>query len=481
MQALQPSHLYQQIVDNLPWKSGGDSSVKGDPRKSVKWIDGLRGIASFLVVMTHLARGWDFSLFAPRDDPDATPRILQWPILRIPWQGRLGVTIFAFLTGYVCALKPIKQSRNGDHHGAFTSVAKSAFRRPPRLILPATLALFISWVMAQFGAFTAANRSDCWWCRYAAVDLEDSFWKEVVRLFENFLSTWTTGFQAYDDHQWAMLPLLKASMLVYIMLCATMYVKFRYRIGIYIAMILYFHQDASKDTETFQIQAIYGMFLSDLSYETSFKEFLERHKWLRRTVATICGISGLLVCSYPGSHPEWATWSRYMYKAAQYIFPPDVNVGKRYTAIGIDLIIMSIYLSPTTKEHLANRLLLWFGKQSFAVYLVHGTLLRTVLCWMLYGISGQPWEEIVDDNGKPIYDQDGEIIQPPWIPLRPPWVVAISIPAWICLVYFCAYMWTSYVDPACAKITQKLEKKMFEEDEKPPAALPLTSIPMPTA
>ena len=45
-----------------------------------------------------------------------------------------------------------------------------------------------------------------------------------------------------------------------------------------------------------------------------------------------------------------------MYKAAQYIFPPDVNVGKRYTAIGIDLIIMSIYLSPSTKEHLANRL-----------------------------------------------------------------------------------------------------------------------------
>lgn len=176
------------------------------------------------------------------------PRVLQWPILRIPWQGRLGVTIFAFLTGYVCALKPLKLSRAGNHLSAFSTIAKSAFRRPPRLIFPATIALFISWVMAQFGAFIVANRSDCWWCRYAAPDLEDSFFKEVIRLGGNFLSTWTTGYMAYDDHQWALLPLLKASMLVYVLLCATMYVQFRFRIAIYIGMMLYFHQDAAKDT-----------------------------------------------------------------------------------------------------------------------------------------------------------------------------------------------------------------------------------------
>lgn len=176
------------------------------------------------------------------------PRILQWPVFRIPWQGRLGVTIFAFLTGYVCALKPLKQARNGDYLGSFTSVAKSAFRRPPRLIFPATIAMIISWVMAQCGAFIAASRSDCWWCRYASPDLEDSLWKEVIRLGENFLGVWTTGYMAYDDHQWALLPLLKASMLVYVLLCVVMYVKFKWRLGIYLGMYLYFHQDAAKNT-----------------------------------------------------------------------------------------------------------------------------------------------------------------------------------------------------------------------------------------
>jgi hypothetical protein len=198
-------------------------------------------------VLTHLARAWDYALFSPRDNENASPRILQWPILRIPWQGRLGVTIFAFLTGYVCALKPLKLSRAGDTTGAFETIAKSAFRRPPRLIFPATIALFISWTVAQFGGFIVANRSDCWWCRYAAPDLADSFWKELIRLPMNFLSTWTTGYMAYDDHQWALLPLLLSSMLVYLVLFATMFVKFRYRVLAYIALLLYFHQNAAKD------------------------------------------------------------------------------------------------------------------------------------------------------------------------------------------------------------------------------------------
>ena len=203
---------------------------------------GLRGMASFLVILTHLARAWDYALFAPRDNPDVPPRLLQLPILRIPWQGRIGVTIFGFLTGYVCALKPLKLRRAGNIQGAFTSIAKSAFRRPPRLIFPATIAMCCSWLVAQFGGFTVANRSDSDWCRYASPELEDSLWKEIIRLFKNFLGVWTTGYMAYDDHQWALLPLLNASMVVYIVTFATMYCTFKWRALILLGLIGYYHQ-----------------------------------------------------------------------------------------------------------------------------------------------------------------------------------------------------------------------------------------------
>ncbi|KAH8689035.1 acyltransferase family-domain-containing protein [Talaromyces proteolyticus] len=472
------TRLWESIPSALPWTSG-DPNAKGDPRKTVKWIDGLRGIASIMVVMTHLARSYDYDLFSPRDNPDVPPRLLQQIVLRIPWQGRLGVTIFAFLTGYVCALKPMKLARAGNTNAAFTTIAKSAFRRPPRLMLPATFAMCISWMLAQFGAYTVGNRCDSSWTRDASPDIEDSLYKEIIRLFNAFLIAWTnTDYRihmVYDEHQWALLPLLKCSMLIFIVCFATALCKYRWRFFICVMLVLYFHQDFKLDRETFQIQALYGMILSDLSYEQRYKDLMQSAtwRWPRRIVAWALLAGGLFVCSYPGEHPEWAPWSQRMAEMSPYMFPPGSNWGKRWTAIGIDMIIMSIFLTNWSKEFLSSTVLLWLGKQSFAVYLLHGTLLRTVLVWIIYGISGQPWVFTTDDEGNEI--------PPPWLPRRAPWVFAVGIPCWLVLLYGCASLWTSYVDPVCAKITAKIEKQFFdEEDEKGPELIPMASRPMPT-
>ncbi|GAM38608.1 hypothetical protein TCE0_033f09466 [Talaromyces pinophilus] len=472
------SRLWESIPNALPWQS--KDGVKGDPRKTVKWIDGLRGFASVLVVATHLARAWDYDLFAPRSSPDVPPRLLQQLVLRIPWQGRIGVTIFAFLTGYVCALKPMKQARAGDANGAFMTVAKSAFRRPPRLVFPATIAMCISWTLAQFGAYTVGNRCDSSWTRDASPDLRDTLWEEFTRLFENFLVAWTNTdynvHMVYDEHQWALLPLLKCSMLIYIVSFATILCKYRWRLLICVLLVAYFHQDPKLDRETFQIQALYGMILSDLSYEQRYKSLLqsETYRWPRRLIAFALFVGGLVVCSYPGEHPEWAGWSNRMFEWAPYLFPLGSNYGKRWTAVGMDMIIMSIFLSNWSKEFLSSSILLWFGKQSFAVYLIHGTLLRTVLVWMIYGISGEPWVWTQDPEGNPV--------PPPWLPRRAPWVFAVSIPCWFVLLYSCAVAWTTFVDPFCARLTQRIEKAFFDDgNEKGPELIPMATRPMPIA
>lgn len=72
--------------------------------------------------------------------------------------------------------------------------------------------------------------------------MKETLWEEVIELGRNFLSVWTDGFMAYDDHQWALLPLLLASMLVYGVLVATMFVRWRWRVGVYLGLFLYFHQ-----------------------------------------------------------------------------------------------------------------------------------------------------------------------------------------------------------------------------------------------
>ncbi|PGH06382.1 transcription initiation factor TFIID subunit 11 [Blastomyces parvus] len=426
--------------------------------RSVKWLDGLRGIASVLVILTHLARAWDYDLFLPQNGEDIPPRWLQLPILRIPWQGRIGVTIFAFLTGYVCALKPLKLARSGNYTAAFSTISKSAFRRPPRLILPATIAMVIAWTVAQLGGFTVGNRADSEWIRFASPVVEDSIFKEIVRLFHVFLSTWTNGHMDYDDHQWALLPLLKGSMIIYVVLCGTMYMQYRFRMLVYTIMFLYFWQHPGPDTETFGQQFFVGMFLSDLANDQSFQSYVSSLTWSRRIFCWTVALVGLFFASFPGERPEFAPWSRFLLSIGRAIFPNNVNLGKRFSALGLDLIILAIYLSPTTKSILSKRLFLFLGRNSFAVYLCHGTLLRVALTWMIYGISGQPWE--------PTTNEAGEVVNPPWLPRGGPLVFAVAIPVWFCIVYVVAHLWTTHVDSFCARLTHRLEMHVFEQDEK---------------
>jgi peptidoglycan/LPS O-acetylase OafA/YrhL len=194
-----------------------------------------------MVIITHLTRAWDLDLFMPKSAEDVSPRLLQWPVLRIAPQGRIGVTIFAFLTGYVCALKPIRQARAGDPEAALMTVAKSAFRRGPRLIIPAAIITLGAAILAQLGAFTVARRTDSLWIFFGSPEQKSSIFDALNNIIYNILGTWTKEHNEYDLHQWTLFPLLKGSMLIYITLFGTIYMKSRYRMIASAGLYIYYY------------------------------------------------------------------------------------------------------------------------------------------------------------------------------------------------------------------------------------------------
>jgi len=216
-------------------------------RQNVTWVEGVRGVASFWVVVTHLCRAWDYSLWSPRDSENATPQLLQLPFIRLPFQGRIGVTMFAFLTGYVCAIKPLRQAKSGNIPAALETLGKSAFRRPPRLIMPATIALFIAWFFAQLGAFEVAHRSDSHWFRRSVPTNIGGLDTEIPRLIKNFQTSWSGANNEYDDHQWALLPLLQGAFLIYVLLFATVFMKFRMRLFTCMVLFLWYWMRTSPE------------------------------------------------------------------------------------------------------------------------------------------------------------------------------------------------------------------------------------------
>ena len=168
------------------------------------------------------------------------PVLFQLPFLRTLMMGRSSVAAFAILSGYVNALKPIKQTRAGNIETALSGIAKSAFRRTGRFVIPAMIATLCSWLLCQFGGYRLASVVDSSWIRDTSPRPSSSFAGAFYDLFSCLIKTWTDGGNEYDKIQWTLTYLLRGSMLVYLTLFATAYLQPSYRIGCYCLMYAYY-------------------------------------------------------------------------------------------------------------------------------------------------------------------------------------------------------------------------------------------------
>lgn len=422
---------------------------------NVKWVDGLRGIASALVVLTHLARAWDGELFSSTSSEDAPPRLLQLPYLRILIQGRIGVTIFAFVTGYVCALKPIKLCRQGNQEAALASISKSALRRVPRLVLPAAAATAASWALAEMGLYAVAKHQDSWW-----IDVQSSrriayLGEAVGNLVYNIVTTWTRSVNEYDNNQWTLLPLLRGSIWVYAFMVGTAYVKPRYRMMASFGLWVYFY--CASDS-AFGMQFFWGTLLADLQNHPPTTQFISDRARLCKVLSFTLVLTGLTFASFPEGHAEWMTWSRVLLDMMRPVLPENPDFPRFGSGIGLELIALGVLLSPWLQRALSSRYLLFLGRMSFAVYLLHGPLMKTVLVWMLYGVQVMPDHE--DEQGAMVITR----LKYPGNLTLIAWQLV-----WLPMVYGIAHLWMAHVDPWCDRMTNKLvEYVRLEASEKPP-------------
>lgn len=214
---------------------------------SLTTLQGLRGIASVLVVTAHICRSLVPHLLSPAMSDKLPPTLFQLPFFRCLVMGRASVSAFALLAGYVNSLKPIKLSRAGNADAALSGIAKSSFRRTGRFMIPAVIATVCSWLVCQFGGYNVAHAANSDWIRDTSPVPSPSFAAAFYDLFQNLGTTWLDGFNAYDRIQWTLTYLLKGSMMTYLTLLATVFVKPKWRI--FICMGLYWFTWKAGDGE----------------------------------------------------------------------------------------------------------------------------------------------------------------------------------------------------------------------------------------
>ena len=158
---------------------------------------------------------------------------------------------------------------------------------------------------------------------------------------------------------------------------------------------------------------------------------------------------GTVLAGFPGKNASWSSWSRVLYSIGAHIFPTASEKDRYFSTIGSSLILLGALYSSHAKTALSHPWLVWMGKVSFAVFLIHTAFLRTVLAWMIFG--GREIPVMADDDGNQ------------WRPRRTGLGMALSLGFFFPIMYLGAWAWWRWVESKCGKLVGWVEAWMVED------------------
>lgn len=153
-----PSFLFwllPSFVANY-WRPG--TAVTLPRRHETSYLDGLRGVAAFIVYTYHYTLMWRWiDLEIGYGSPFGNHYWYQLPIVRVLIGGQASVTVFFVISGYVLSIRTLRlihggtqqqQQQQQTSHRILSALSSSVLRRPLRLYLPivvttATLAVLV--------------------------------------------------------------------------------------------------------------------------------------------------------------------------------------------------------------------------------------------------------------------------------------------------------------------------------------------------
>lgn len=198
-----------------------------------------------------------------------------------------------------------------------------------------------------------------------------------------------------------------------------------------------------------------GILLAELSHST-YPATLARYT---QVLSPLVCVLGFYLCSFPGAYAENAAWSRGLVVLANRLVPGVPQMERFWPSLGAQLVTLSVIFSPHLRRILSHRYLLWLGKISFPLYLLHGTFMRSLLAWVLYGgratVETEEWDDYIQEHYKVLR-----------IPAPRPLTFLFVVPLWAVVVLSAAHLWAVKVEPWFGVITKKCEDTMFGKEAR---------------
>ncbi|CAK7213048.1 hypothetical protein SBRCBS47491_001670 [Sporothrix bragantina] len=235
------------------------------------WLDGLRGLAAFLVVWHHSSLLWfSWEIHYGYGSRPTDRWFIQLPLIRLFISGQPHVFVFFVISGYALSYKPLRLSRQGRLAEAGEAIHSSVFRRWTRLFL---MPLVVSLVAALFTYLDFYGGKD--WKGVAipsrAPAQAGTLWGQLENLGTSFMSMADPLvlnvdrrlFYMYDPNLWTLPVEFAMSMILF--LCQAALNRFRPRIRMLCMAFCTVYAFSYIHWQAFLFFA--GMLMCDLHFE----------------------------------------------------------------------------------------------------------------------------------------------------------------------------------------------------------------------
>ncbi len=284
--------------------------------------------------------------------------------INVFWNGNLAVCIFFVLSGFVLSYKFLK-SRDQE------ILYSSAFRRYPRLLIPVAGSIFIGFIFVKFGFIYNRHNVELtnmpvFIQNYWAVpgDFISAINQSVWRVYTRDISS---PFH-FNPVLWTMYFEFIGSFIVFGVLALFKMDRARYYAYAFLAVALW---------NSYLLAFIIGMVLCDL-YNSQLRE-----KIIQSTVmGSAALVMGFILGTVAYPSPDANHWTSIHFN--------QISV-QTFHVIGAGLLVYSVIALGWLQKLFGLRPLVYLGRMSFSIYLIHSFIIVGFSRRMFYKIAEENW------------------------------------------------------------------------------------------
>jgi len=366
-------------------------------RASTDCLDGLRGVAAFVVMIFHYTQ-YAYPRLRQVYGFNNRYYLTQLPIIKLCFSGGFMVFLFFVISGYVLSARIVRLMVQEKRGGILKVLTSMTFRRVVRLGLPSLVASFIGFIFHRLG-LRGQPYND-----YQPGFVNDTvFYLRSLRDLFTFYK-WSPYMIWHLDPLWSIAVEFRCSMVLFLVLLGVANVRWIPRLVVEGLILVDNIAHDRWDMACF----LFGLIIAEMHIYSQEKANLEEEKqnsvldidelaiWLapNTKLISLSLWATFVVGLYLGSVPTEGTCETPGYRTLCTItrsFPEPW----RYIALpGSFLVIFSVVFLPTLQRLLASPLARYMGRLGYAVYLVHELVIMTLgnrireFGWGIFGKEG---------------------------------------------------------------------------------------------